>query len=79
MADLPAEDIKRLLAELGRLDYYYDYMLLDTGAGISQNVTTFLLAADDAIIVTSPEPTALTDAYGVLKSMHRSSYTGGYT
>ncbi len=77
MADLPAEDIKRLLAELGRLDYYYDYMLLDTGAGISQNVTTFLLAADDAIIVTSPEPTALTDAYGVLKSMHRSSYTGG--
>jgi len=76
LANLPAGDMKRLLVELGRLDNDYDYVLLDTGAGISQNVTTFLLAADDAIIVTSPEPTALTDAYGVLKSMHRASYKG---
>jgi flagellar biosynthesis protein FlhG len=76
LANLPAGDMKRLLVELGRLDNDYDYMLLDTGAGISQNVTTFLLAADDAIIITSPEPTSLTDAYGVLKSMSRASYNG---
>lgn len=76
LANLPAGDMKRLLVELGRLDNDYDYMILDTGAGISQNVTIFLLAADDAIIVTTPEPTALTDAYGVLKSMHRASYNG---
>ena len=76
LANLPAGDMKRLLVELGKLDNDYDYMILDTGAGISQNVTTFLLAADDTIIITSPEPTALTDAYGLLKSMNRASYEG---
>jgi len=76
LANLSAGDMRRLLVELGRLDSDYNYMILDTGAGISDNVTTFLLAADDAIIVTTPEPTALTDAYGVLKSMHRASYNG---
>jgi flagellar biosynthesis protein FlhG len=76
LANLPAGDMKRLLVELGKLDNDYDYMILDTGAGISQNVTTYLLAADDAIIITSPEPTALTDAYGVLKSMNRAGYEG---
>lgn len=76
LANLPAGDMKRLLVELGKLDNDYDFMILDTGAGISQNVTTFLLAADDAIIITTPEPTALTDAYGVLKSMDRACYGG---
>lgn len=76
LANLPAADLKRLLVELGKLDSDYDYMILDTGAGISQNVTTFLIAADDAIIITTPEPTALTDAYGLLKSLHRYSFNG---
>lgn len=76
LANLPAGDMKRLLVEMGRLDSDFDYMILDTGAGISQNVTTFLLAADDAVIITSPEPTSLTDAYGLLKSMSRASYNG---
>lgn len=76
LANLPAADLKRLLIELGKLDNDFDYMILDTGAGISLNVTTFLLAADDAIIITSPEPTSLTDAYGLLKSLNRSSYEG---
>lgn len=76
LANLPAADLKRLLVELGKLDTDYDYMILDTGAGISQNVTTFLVAADDAIIITTPEPTALTDAYGLLKSLHRYSFNG---
>ena len=76
LANLPAGDMKRLLVELGKLDNDYDFMILDTGAGISQNVTTFLLAADDAIIIATPEPTALTDAYGVLKSMDRACYEG---
>ncbi|MGB4303349.1 MAG: MinD/ParA family protein, partial [Syntrophomonadaceae bacterium] len=76
LANLPASDMKRLLVELIKLDSDYDYMILDTGAGISKNVTSFLLAADDVIIVTIPEPTSITDAYGVLKSMNRASYNG---
>ena len=44
-------------------------MLIDTGAGISSNVLYFNLAADDCIIVATPEPTAITDAYAMMKVM----------
>ena len=46
-----------------------DYMIIDTGAGVSQNVLAFVLAADEVIVVTTPEPTAITDAYGINKSI----------
>ena len=46
-----------------------DYMIIDTGAGVSQNVLGFLMAADEVIVVTTPEPTAITDAYGIIKSI----------
>ncbi len=46
-----------------------DYMIIDTGAGVSQNVLSFVLAADEVIVVTTPEPTAITDAYGIIKSI----------
>lgn len=48
---------------------YADYIFIDTGAGVSPNVLSFLKAADEAIIVTTPEPTAITDAYGIIKSI----------
>lgn len=46
-----------------------DYMIIDTGAGVSQNVLSFLTASDEIIVVTTPEPTAITDAYGIIKSI----------
>jgi len=46
-----------------------DYMIVDTGAGVSQNVLSFVMAADEIIVVTTPEPTAITDAYGIIKSI----------
>ncbi len=46
-----------------------DYMIVDTGAGVSQNVLSFVIAADEVIVVTTPEPTAITDAYGIIKSI----------
>jgi len=46
-----------------------DYMIIDTGAGVSQNVLSFLMAADEIIVLTTPEPTAITDAYGIIKSI----------
>ena len=46
-----------------------DFMVIDTGAGVSQNVISFVMAADDVIVVTTPEPTAITDAYGIIKSI----------
>ena len=43
-------------------------ILVDTGAGLGRNVMDFILAADEVILVTTPEPTSLTDAYAVMKA-----------
>jgi flagellar biosynthesis protein FlhG len=44
-----------------------DFILVDTGAGIGANVVNIVLAADEAIVVASPEPTSITDAYAMVK------------
>jgi flagellar biosynthesis protein FlhG len=62
----PAERL-RLLDEVDGLSDAVDVLLVDTAAGISQNVLYFTAAATDALIVITPEPTALTDAYALMK------------
>ncbi|CAK0744823.1 flagellar biosynthesis protein FlhG [Gammaproteobacteria bacterium] len=47
----------------------YDIMIIDTAAGISANVIRFAQAADQIVVVTTPEPTAMTDAYGIIKTI----------
>jgi flagellar biosynthesis protein FlhG len=44
-----------------------DILIIDTSAGVSKNVLDFVAAADDTLIITTPEPTAITDAYGIIK------------
>lgn len=66
-------DLKKIMVELGKLDGEFDYMIIDTGAGISNKVISFLLSADDVIVVTTPEPTSVTDAYGMVKAIARQS------
>jgi flagellar biosynthesis protein FlhG len=44
-----------------------DIIIIDTSAGVSSNVLDFVAAADDTVIITTPEPTAITDAYGIIK------------
>jgi flagellar biosynthesis protein FlhG len=73
LANLDENTLKRLLVELGKIDGEFDYMIIDTGAGISNNVISFLLSADDVIFVTTPEPTSMTDAYGMVKAIARRS------
>lgn len=48
-----------------------DYILIDTGAGISKAVLGFVASADDVIIVITPEPTSITDGYGIIKVLSR--------
>lgn len=62
----PAERL-RLLDEMDGLDSTLDVLLIDTAAGISANVLYFTAAAAEALIVITPEPTALTDAYALVK------------
>jgi flagellar biosynthesis protein FlhG len=57
----------RLLAGLDSMNTHFDYVLIDTEAGISENVTYFSTAAQEILIVTTPEPTAITDAYALMK------------
>lgn len=71
MADLTDEDRQRLVDALGELEKQADIILIDTGAGISPNVLSFTRAADHVLVVTTPEPTAITDAYAVIKVISR--------
>ncbi|MBD1400446.1 MinD/ParA family protein [Pelovirga terrestris] len=57
----------RLIDALDALDEHFDVVLIDTEAGISDNVTYFNVAAQDILVVTTPEPTAITDAYALMK------------
>ncbi len=57
----------RLLDGLDSMHNHFDYVLIDTEAGISENVTYFNTAAQEILVVTTPEPTAITDAYALMK------------
>lgn len=64
---LSMEQQLTLLSALGEIEDKIDILLIDTGAGISSNVIYFNLAAQDIIVVVSPEPTSITDAYALMK------------
>jgi flagellar biosynthesis protein FlhG len=66
IANMGEEDRKDFIAELETLSNA-DIIIVDTSAGVSSNVLDFIAAADDAVILTTPEPTAITDAYGIIK------------
>jgi flagellar biosynthesis protein FlhG len=77
MADLSDDDRQRIVDALAELEERADVILIDTGAGISPNVLAFTRAADQVLIVTTPEPTAITDAYAVVKVLSRHADAGG--
>ncbi|MBO8129175.1 MAG: MinD/ParA family protein [Peptococcaceae bacterium] len=67
LVDLDNTQRSRVLELLRYFRENTDYILIDTGAGISRNVLSFVAAADETIIVVTPEPTSLTDAYSLIK------------
>lgn len=72
-ADLSPAELRRLITALRPLESEADFLVIDTGAGVGQDVTAFALAADTVIVVTTPEPTAMTDAYALMKSLVRAN------
>ncbi|MDR1837146.1 MAG: MinD/ParA family protein [Treponema sp.] len=66
IANMGEEDRRDFISELDTLSNA-DIVIIDTSAGVSSNVLDFIAAADDAVIITTPEPTAITDAYGIIK------------
>lgn len=67
LTQLSPEQKVRLLTDLDRLIDDIDILLIDTAAGISSNVMDFNVTAHEIVVVVSPEPTAITDAYALMK------------
>jgi flagellar biosynthesis protein FlhG len=69
LANLKLEDVHRIANGLQTLSPHYDRILLDLSAGIDAPVMRFVRASDAVLIVTTEDPTALTDAYALMKIM----------
>jgi flagellar biosynthesis protein FlhG len=76
MADLTEKDRQRIVNDLESVTDSADALIIDTGAGIGRNVLSFTSTADHVVIVTTPEPTAITDAYAVMKVLVRCGTAG---
>ena len=71
LVNLDKEKLKKLIAKLVKLDSLYDVVIIDTGAGIADSVIEFVLSSPEVLIVVTPEPTSITDAYSLLKAVNR--------
>lgn len=71
LTDLDDGKRELFLRNFFRLAQQYDYVIFDTAAGISENVIRFSLAADEVLVVTTEEPTAITDAYALMKVLSK--------
>ncbi|MBW1938157.1 MAG: MinD/ParA family protein [Deltaproteobacteria bacterium] len=71
MAELSKDQKLTLLEELDGLNESLDFMLIDTAAGIAKNVMYFNMVAEEIVVVVSPEPTSLTDAYALIKLLYK--------
>ena len=71
MANLSEFERARVVSLFRQLEEAHDLLLIDTGAGIGPNVMSFLVAANELLVVTTPEPTSVTDAYALIKAVSR--------
>ncbi|MGA2142370.1 MAG: MinD/ParA family protein [Brevinematales bacterium] len=74
LANLGDEEKQNLIEAMKEISYA-DYIIIDTSAGISKNVLSFVIAAHETIVITTPEPTSMTDAYGIIKAIVTESDT----
>ncbi len=66
---LDNNSLDSFIANMATLDHIADYILIDTGAGLSDTVMNFVLSADEVVLVVTPEPTSITDAYALVKTV----------
>lgn len=71
LVNLDRANLKKLIAKLVKLDSLYDVIIIDTGAGIADSVIEFVLSSPEVLLVVTPEPTSITDAYSLLKAVNR--------
>lgn len=71
MSNLSLDYLNYIIQNLVQLDAMADIIIVDTGAGISDAVLEFLVASGEILLVTTPEPTSITDSYSLLKALYR--------
>ncbi len=73
LSNLRQEYLNYIIQNLVELDAIADIIIVDTAAGIADAVLEFLVASGEILLVTTPEPTSITDSYSLLKALHRHS------
>lgn len=71
MSNLDKDNLNTIIGNLTELDEMADTIIVDTGAGIADAVLEFLVASGEILLVTTPEPTSITDSYSLLKALSR--------
>lgn len=71
MTNLNREQVLSLVNMMYELDHIADVVLIDTGAGISDTVMELVASSEEVLLIATPEPTSITDAYALLKTLHR--------
>lgn len=74
LTNLTKEQIFYVTQALGELDQIADIIIVDTGAGIAESVIDFATASSEILLMVTPEPTSITDAYALLKTLNRSEH-----
>jgi flagellar biosynthesis protein FlhG len=67
---LTDDELNYFAEQVMQLNGYVDFIIFDTGAGLSKETLKFILAAEEAFVVTTPEPTSITDAYAIIKMVN---------
>ncbi|MCQ2527003.1 MAG: MinD/ParA family protein [Lachnospiraceae bacterium] len=71
MSNLGPDYLNYIIQNLSELDAIADIIIVDTGAGIADSVLEFLVASGEILLITTPEPTSITDSYSLLKALSR--------
>lgn len=70
--NLSKSQVDYLISNLSRLNELTDILIIDTGAGVSDNVLEFVLSSPEVVLITTPEPSSLTDSYSLVKALYKS-------
>lgn len=76
IVELEPQKKEKLISAFEEIEREFDYILIDTSAGISPTVISFVQSAQDAVVVVSPEPTSLTDGYSLIKVLKSKGFSG---
>lgn len=71
---LTEDELDYFAEQVGQLNGHVDFIIFDTGAGLSKETLKFIVAAQETFVVTTPEPTAITDAYAIIKMVKAMDY-----